>query len=110
MTQRSDENRHGAQVERTTLAWNRAAIAVAANGALILRAGFLHDLVVLEVVGVTVALIGCGVWALSLVRYTAIAGESVPHLFGRKPVSAVPLAAFVLLLSVVDLAVVVFTR
>jgi uncharacterized membrane protein YidH (DUF202 family) len=100
----------GAQVERTALAWNRAAVAVAANGALLVRAGFVHHLVVVDALGFTVAASGFVLWALSLVRYSAIAGRRVPHLF-RQEAGAVPLVAtFLLLLTVADLLVVVFTR
>jgi uncharacterized membrane protein YidH (DUF202 family) len=104
------DDRHGAQVERTTLAWNRAAIAVSANGALLLRAGFVHDSVVVEAVGVVVTFVGFAVWALSLMRYSTITGQPVPHLFGRRSVGTLPLAVFVLVLSLIDLAVVVFAR
>ena len=105
-----DEAVDGAQVERTLLAWNRSAIALAANGALLLRAGFLHQVLVLEGLGVAVAVAvaGIAVWALSLERYGRVAGRPVLHLFGRRSLAA--LAAFVLVLSVVDLAVVVFAR
>ena len=110
MTDDSADEGKGAPVERTTLAWNRAAITVAANGALLLRAGFMHHLVALEALGVAVAMVGFGLWAISLMRYSAISGQTAPHLFGDKMVSARLLAAFVLLLSLVDLAVMVFAR
>jgi uncharacterized membrane protein YidH (DUF202 family) len=97
-----------AQVERTTLAWNRAAIALAANGALVLRAGFVHDLVVLDAVGAVIAIGGFALWVVSSARYSRVAGRRVPHLFGPAAVPAV--AAFVAALSVVDLAVVAFAR
>ena len=110
MSNPTQDDLHGAQVERTTLAWNRAAIAVSANGALLLRAGFVHHLVVVEAAGLVVTLVGFAVWALSLMRYSAITGQPVPHLFGRRSVGALPLAAFVLALSLIDLAVVAFAR
>lgn len=110
MTAQARDDLRGAQVERTTLAWNRAAIAVSANGALLLRAGFVHHIVVVESIGFVVTFIGFAVWALSLMRYSAITGQAAPYLFGRRHVAASPLASFVLALSLVDLAVVVFAR
>jgi uncharacterized membrane protein YidH (DUF202 family) len=110
MSIHADEGDRGTQVERTMLAWNRAAIALAANGALLLRAGFAHALVVLEAFGVAIALAGFALWALSLRRYSKIAGRPVSHLFGARAGSVTALAVFIGLLSLVDLAVVVFTR
>ena len=107
---RSIDDDRGAQVERTVLAWNRAAIAVAANGALLVRAGFVHHLIVLETAGFAVGLIAFALWSLSLLRYSSTAGVTAPYLFGRKTLSAPPLAAFVLILSLVNLSVVAFAR
>ena len=92
------------------LAWNRAAIALAANGALLMRAGFVHNIVVLEAFGLTVGLTGFALWALSLRRYPRVAGRPIPHLFGEKAGALTALAAFIIGLSLVDLAVVVFAR
>ena len=109
MSAHADEGGRGTQVERTMLAWNRAAIALAANGALLLRAGFVHDLIVLDGVGLAIAIAGFIIWALSLARYSKIAGRTVPHLFG--PRAAIPaLATFILVLSLIDLAAVIFAR
>jgi uncharacterized membrane protein YidH (DUF202 family) len=99
---------HEAQVERTTLAWNRAAIALAANGALVMRAGFVHDLAVLDALGLAIALAGFALWALSSARYSRVAGRHVSNLFGPRSVPTI--AGFVVALSLVDLAVVVFAR
>jgi len=110
MTIHSDDGSRGAQVERTVLSWNRVAIGVAANGALLTRVGFVHDLVALEAFGMTVAIVGFALWALSLGRYSAIAGGSPSHLFEGRVGGVLPLAAFAMLLSLIDLSVVVFAR
>ena len=110
MTIRSDDGSRGAQLERTVLSWNRLAFAVAANGALLMRVGFVHDLVVLEAFGMAVAIAGFALWALSLRRYSAIAGASPSRLFEGRAGGVLPLATFVMLLSLIDLIVVVFAR
>lgn len=106
----SSPSADGSSVERTVLAWNRAAIAVAANGALLVRAGFLHHSLALEAFGFGVTFLGFGLWAFSLVRSSAIARRPVRHVFGRESVSVLPVAAFVFVLSLVDLVVVVSLR
>ena len=110
MSVHADDADRGAQVERTVLAWNRAAVALAANGALLMRAGFIHDLVVLEALGLAIAIAGFALWALSLARYSRIAGRPASHLFGASAGAVPALAAFIVLLSLVDLAVAVFAR
>lgn len=92
------------------LAWNRAAVALAGNGALLLRAGFLHGVVVLDAFGLMIALAGFALWVLSLERYESIAGRPVSYLFGLGGGAVPALAAFVTVLSVVDLFVVIFAR
>lgn len=109
MSTSADETR-SSSVERTVLAWNRAAIAVAANGALLVRAGFLHHSLALEVFGFGVTFLGFGLWALSLVRSSAIADQPARHVFGRESLSVLPIAAFVVVLSLVDVAVVLIHR
>jgi len=110
MSADDDQGDRGAQVERTILAWNRSAIALAANGALLLRAGFLHDVVALEAFGVAIALTGFFLWALALSRYSKLGGRPASHLFAPRAGGVPALAAFIMLLSLVDLAVVVFAR
>jgi len=110
MSVQAGEGGRGAQVERTMLSWNRAAIALGANGALLMRAGFIHDVVALEAFGLAVAIVGFALWALSLARYSKIAGRPVSHLFGARAGAVQALAAFILMLSLVDAAVVVFAR
>ena len=110
MTTHSEDASRGTQVERTVLSWNRVAIAVAANGALLMRVGFVHDLVVLEAFGMAIAIVGFALWALSFRCYSAIAGRSPSHLFQGWAGGVLPLATFVSLLSLLDLIVVVFAR
>jgi hypothetical protein len=83
---------------------------LAANGALLFRAGSVHHLIVLEAAAFAVGLIAFGLWALSLFRYSSTAGAMAPYLFGQKSLSAPPLAAFVLLLSLLSLSAVVGAR
>jgi uncharacterized membrane protein YidH (DUF202 family) len=107
MIERSVDGSGSAQAERTVLSWNRLALAVTANGALLARAGFVHDLVLVNALGLAVASVGFALWLISLTRYSTLAGQSPSHLFGRKALPA--LATFVVVLSLIDLAVVVFT-
>ena len=109
MTIPADEHR-GTPVERTVLSWNRIAIGVAANGVLVMRAGFVHHVVVLEALGLAIAIAGFALWALSLFRYSTIAGRPASHLFGEEPGAVALLAVSVLVLSLVDVVVVVFAR
>jgi Domain of unknown function (DUF202) len=109
MSVEADDHR-GTQLERTVLSWNRIAIGVAANGALLLRAGFIHDFVALDAFGLAVSIIGFVIWALSLRRYSTIAERPAFHLFGEGTAAIAFLAAFVLLLSLVDTTVVIFVR
>ena len=110
MTVEIEDGERGVPVERTVLAWNRAGIAVAANGALLARVGFVHDLIAVEVIGLGVTFAGIGIWALSLARYSAIGEAHIPHLFGRDRRAPASLAALVLLLSVVDVLVIGYLR
>jgi uncharacterized membrane protein YidH (DUF202 family) len=104
------EEGRGSPVERTVLAWNRVAVAVAANGALVMRAGFVHDLVVVDALGVAIVILGVSLWTLSLTRYQTVAGRAVPHLFAGERGAVPPVASFVMLLSLLDLLIVVFAR
>jgi uncharacterized membrane protein YidH (DUF202 family) len=110
MTVEIDDGERGAPVERTVLAWNRAGIAVAANGALLARVAFVHDLIAVEVVGLAVTFVGIGIWALSLARYSAVGEAHVPHLFGRDRRAPALLGVLVLLLSLVDVLVIAYLR
>jgi hypothetical protein len=104
------EGVRGTQVERTALAWNRVAFALAANCGLLVRAGFIHHLVLLSAAGFAVGLIAFGLWSASLLRYSSIAGEAAPYVFSRKRRANPSLAGFVVVLSLVNLTVVVLVR
>lgn len=108
MSDHSADETRGAQVERTVLSWNRIAIAIAANGALLARSGFVHGRLILEALGIAIAFAGFGLWTLSLARYSTIATRQARHLFGPRAGALPPLAAFVLLLSLIDLIAIVF--
>jgi hypothetical protein len=98
----------GAQLERTVLAWNRSSLAVAANGALLARAGFSRGLVVVAVAGCAVVVVGAAVWMLSVGAYpSAVERRAGNLLAGRRIVTAV--ALFVVALSAADLALALTT-
>jgi hypothetical protein len=106
----ADEEAQGAPVERTVLAWNRAAIVLGANGVLIVRAGVVHDLPLIDALGAAVGLLALTVWALSLQRSSALAGRRIGHVFGGRNGSVRPVAAFIVALSVAELALVAYLR
>jgi uncharacterized membrane protein YidH (DUF202 family) len=110
MSEIAEEEAQGAAVERTVLSWNRAAIVLGANGVLLVRAGVVHDLPLLDVLGGAVALLALVVWALSLLRYSALAGQKIGHLFGGRAGSARPVAVFIVALSLLELGVVAYLR
>jgi hypothetical protein len=105
----ADDGR-GAQVERTVLAWNRSAVAVAANGALMARTGFVRHVAALEWIGLAIVAAGAGLWLLSLARYSTLPSLRVPHLITGRAGPLVSFSAFVVLLSLADLAIVVDLR
>jgi uncharacterized membrane protein YidH (DUF202 family) len=104
------EDNGAAQFERTVLAWNRASIAVAANGALLIRTGIIDHLGVLDGAGLAVVAIGVVLWVVSMTRYSALPGQRATHLIAGQPRAVLSLAGFVLLLSLIDLAVVGLAR
>ena len=73
-----------------------------------MRSGFVRCLVVVEAVGLPIALAGLALWLLSLARYSKIAGRRVQRVFGPGAVRA--LATFALVLSSIELAVVLLVR
>src|SRR4026207_2038901 len=60
-----------AKLERSVLSWNRSSLAIAANGALIGRAGVERDSIPVIVVGAAVVAIGAAVWFFSTGRYSS---------------------------------------
>jgi uncharacterized membrane protein YidH (DUF202 family) len=105
-----DEEPHGAQVERTALAWNRVGLAVVANGALLVHMGLEDHLGWVEAVGLAAVAIGGAVWTLALWRYSALAHHRVPNLFANQPQTVRAVSLLVLVLSLLNLAVVLAAR
>jgi uncharacterized membrane protein YidH (DUF202 family) len=91
------------QLERTALAWNRASVAVLANGALLARAGLVNNLRLLTAAGLLAAGVGVLLWVLSASHYSATAGRRAGHLLAGRPGAVGALATFVALLSAVAL-------
>lgn len=89
----------GVQLERTALAWNRVALAMATNGALVLRIGLTEDLPLLSIGGIVVVVSGIGVWCCVLRRYSLVAGTTPLHLFRATPAVTRALAGWVVLAS-----------
>ena len=104
------EGNRAAQLERTLLAWNRASIAIAANGALLVRTGVVHRLDLFDGVGLAVVALGVGLWMVSAARYSALSGHREAHAIAGQPRAVQTLAVFVLLLSLIDVAVVGLVR
>ena len=102
----SDYN-DAAQLERSVLSWNRSALAIAANGALIARAGVERQLVLVIVLGAAVVAVGAVAWAFSTARYRSAAGRLAGHVIADRRAVVGATALFVGALSVVDLALVV---
>jgi len=83
---------------------------VGGNGALLLRAGVVQQVLLLQGLGLAVVVIGLGMWVLSLTRYSTAAGRHAPALIAGQTDVVIALSTFVLLLSLIDLAVVIFAR
>ena len=92
-----------AQLERTVLAWNRSSLAVAANGALLAREGFVRDVTPLTAVGFLVVGIAAAVWVLSIARYPSARAAHASNLLAGHARLVAAFAVFVGLLSVGDL-------
>lgn len=100
----------GAQLERTVLAWNRVAIALGGNGALLVRTGFIRHLGVIEGIGLAIVAVSVGLWMLSFARYAAMAGHRAGHLIVGHPRVVLGASATVAALSLLDLSVVIAAR
>jgi uncharacterized membrane protein YidH (DUF202 family) len=100
------EHDHGSARERTVLAWNRAALVVAANGALLVRLGDSRGSALLDGLGAAVAATGVGLWLLSLRRYASASSAAVTRLIAGRPSTLRTLAIFSALVSLIELVVV----
>jgi uncharacterized membrane protein YidH (DUF202 family) len=92
-----------AQLERTVLAWNRSALVLVANGALIAKIGFARDLVPAIVAGFVVAGLGAAAWLLSFGRAPSTSGPESRYLIAGRRSLVPPAAVVVLVVSLVDL-------
>ena len=95
-----------AQLERSVLAWNRSSLAIAANGALIARAGVERHLPAVIVAGAAVVAVGAAVWLLSTARYGSAASRRAGHVIAGHRTLVAAAALFVGALSLLDLALV----
>jgi hypothetical protein len=96
-----------AQLERSVLSWNRSSLAVAANGALIARAGVERHLIGVIVVGAAIIGVGAAVWLLSIGRYRSAASRRAGHVLAGRQALVGGAAIFVGALSLIDLALVI---
>ena len=95
-----------AQLERSVLSWNRSSLAIAANGALIGRAGVERDSIPVIVVGAAVVAIGAAVWFFSTGRYSSASSRLAGHVIADRRAVVAGAAIFVGGLSLFDLALV----
>jgi uncharacterized membrane protein YidH (DUF202 family) len=93
-----------AQVERTVLSWNRSALALAANGALLAREGLTRGLIPLVVAGSAVVALGAIVWVLSATRYASTVERRASYLVAGRHGVVLGATVFVVALSVLQLA------
>jgi hypothetical protein len=97
-----------APVERTALAWNRVAVAVAANGALVLHEGIVERLRLVEVLGAVVVLAGIALWVAALAGLPMRGGHGSPP--SPRRAAVVGLFWLTLALSLLDAASVAFAH
>jgi hypothetical protein len=98
----------GAQLERTALAWNRSLLALAVNGALLIRAASVAGSWS-AAVGIVV-LVATGVlWLVTSGTYRKLRGQPANSLLARGSF-AMTFTAFVAAIGLVDLAVIATYR
>jgi drug/metabolite transporter (DMT)-like permease len=98
----------GAQLERTALAWNRSLLALAVNGALLIRAASVAG-DWSAWVGIAVLLATGVLWVVTSRTYRRLRGQGVAQLLAGGS-SAVWFTAFVAAIGVVDLVVIATYR
>ncbi|MBO0892077.1 MAG: DUF202 domain-containing protein [Acidothermales bacterium] len=89
----------GAQLERTSLAWTRTAVSIAACGALLVRTGFVDHFVPALAGGAVVLLAAGAVFLLASLRYHATKGRPGLHLLVGHPYAVRGLTVLVTLAS-----------
>lgn len=98
----------GAQLERTALAWNRSLLALAVNGALLIRAAS-HAGTWAAAVGVAVlAAIGV-LWLVTSGTYRKLRGQQPGSLLAGRSF-ALGFTAFIAIIGLVDIAVIATYR
>jgi len=95
-----------AQLERSVLSWNRSALAIAANGALIARAGVERRMIAVIVAGAVVIAVGAVVWLLSFRRYSSASRRLAGHVIAGRRGYVGAAAILVGAVSVIDLTLV----
>ncbi|MBM7783888.1 DUF202 domain-containing protein [Tenggerimyces flavus] len=98
----------GAQLERTALAWNRSLLALAVNGALLIRAASMSGTWA-AVVGVAVLAATGVLWLVTSGTYRKLRGQRPGSLLAS-PSFALGFTAFVALVGMVDIVVIATYR
>lgn len=99
----------GAQLERTSLAWTRTSVSIAACGALLVRTGFVDHLVAALAGGAVVLVAAVVVFLLAGFRYHATKGRPGLHLLVGHPYAVHGLTVLVTLASCLAAAICVAT-
>ncbi|HEY8454606.1 MAG TPA: DUF202 domain-containing protein [Actinopolymorphaceae bacterium] len=98
----------GAQLERTALAWNRTLLAMAVNGALLVRIAK-DEVTWTAIAGFAVLVLTVPAWAVTSRVYRAVRAGPADVLLGRRRFT-VAAAGLVLVIGVLDLLAVVMHR
>jgi uncharacterized membrane protein YidH (DUF202 family) len=94
------------QLERTVLAWNRSSLAIATNGALVVREGVVRHLPLVTGAGLAISCVAGVLWLLSTGRYHGARDRRATRLVAERRRSVLLLASFAAVLSLADLALV----
>lgn len=95
-----------AQAERTTLAWTRSLLALAANGALLVRSAATGTGGWAAVAGVVVLALALGLWLLAQAAYRRNRGREMTRVLAGRRVAA-GVVVLVAAVGVADLAAVI---
>lgn len=99
----------GAQLERTSLAWTRTSVSIAACGALLVRTGYVDHFVASLAGGAVVLLAAVVVFLFAGLRYHATKGRPGLHLLVGHPYAVQGLTVLVTLASGLAAAVCIAT-